>query len=170
VQARSFVFEYIKPTIEQTLNEGSRKIYNQRTRVLFDDVRDFINLHYMGGRDDSEFWRWVGTGATMTDFTANLIEMSKSRVPTGNDFPKYFGSAGWGLYSYILAGINKLDKNVALQEINFNMAPYGNVIQPTAENFYQLQEEWKTKMSTHYTYNEFITYFRNIRKDRGFSN
>lgn len=170
VQSRSFIFEYLQPTLEQTLNEGSRKIYNQRTRVLFDDVKDFINLHYMGGRTDSEFWRWVNTGAITTDFTANLLEMCKSRMPTGNDYPKYFGSAGQGLYSYVLAGINKLDKNIALEEINFNVSPYGNILQATAEQYYQLQDQWKQDMSKHYTYNEFITYFRNIRKNRGFSN
>jgi tryptophan halogenase len=170
VQARSFIFEYLKPTLEQTLNEGSRKIYNQRTRVLFDDVKDFINLHYMGGRTDSEFWRWINTGATMADFTANLLEMCKSRMPTGSDYPKYFGSAGQGLYSYVLAGINKLDKNIALEEINFDVAPYGSVLQVTAEQYYHLQDQWKQDMSKQYTYNELIAYFRNIRKDRGFSN
>jgi len=55
----------------------------------------------MGGRTDTEFWRYISSGETKTEFVNDLLEMCKTRMPDNNDFPKYYGSAGWPLYSYV---------------------------------------------------------------------
>lgn len=170
VQAQSFIFEYLKPTLEETLNTGSMNIFNQRTRKMYDDVRDFLIVHYMGGRNDTEFWKYISSGAIKNEFVTNLLEMSKTKVPTVNDFPSYNGSAGWPLYSFVMAGLNLINKNVASNELNLNLPGYGPLRPITASTYYDLQDQWKAESSKCYTYKEFIKYFRNIRYTHGLSN
>ena len=162
VQATNLFVEYIKPTIEDTLNSGSMSIYNRRTRKIYDDIKDFIVLHYMGGRDDSEFWKYIKTGVTQTEYVKELLEMVKSRIPSFRDFPPENDHAGWPLYSYVMEGINLLDKSKSLNEINFNVQE-GDMEELTPKRYYELQHAWNIELKYTYTYNEFIEHFRNLR-------
>lgn len=170
VQIRNFVFEYLRPTVEDTVNEGSRQIYNQRTRKMFDDLRDFLVAHYMGGRTDSEYWKYISSGATQTEFVSQLIEMSKHRMPSSHDFPTYYGSAGWPLYSYVLAGIGKLSKEVCSAELNLKSNKHGDYKQITIQSFFDSQDEWNYAKKSHMTWPEFIDYFRMLKKEYDLSN
>jgi tryptophan halogenase len=170
VQARIFIFEYLKPTLEDTLNPGSMNIHNQRVGKLYDDVKDFLVMHYMGNRNDSEFWKYIQTGETQTEFVKNLLSMAKSKIPSTHDFPGYFGSAGWPLYSYVMAGLGLLDKNVAANELNLELPAYGPLSPVTAQTYYDLQDQWRDEAKLCYSYNEFIRYFRDLRYKNGYSN
>mgnify|MGYP006122941091 CR=1 FL=1 len=163
VQANNLFLEYIKPTFDETINEGSMSIYNKRTRKLYDDVKDFLVLHYMGGRDDSEFWKYIKTGATQTEFVKELLAMAKSKTPTFNDFPHYQGAAGWPLYSYVMEGINVLNKDIAGAELDMQFKE-GDLYELTQQSYYELQHQWQDATQYCYTYKEFIEYFRGIRK------
>lgn len=169
VQGQTLVFEFIKPTIEETLNEGCRNIFNARMRNMYDDVKDFLVMHYMGGRDDSEFWKYIKTGATKTDFVSNLIEMAKTKIPSVNDFPNYNGSAGWPLYSFVMAGLNLLDKKAAHNELNVVMPIHGPLREVTASVYYDLQDQWKRETNQCYSFKDMIKYFRDLRYQYGFS-
>jgi len=167
VQIKNLFFEYIKPTLEETINEGSMKIYNKRTRQMFDDFRDFIVMHYMGGRTDSEFWKYINTGATQTEFVSELLEMAKSRLPSTNDFPKYWGSAGWPLWSYVMAGIGRINKKDILKELDMEIPGHGHLGILTAQTYYDLQDQWAQEIKQYHTYDDFIRHFRNIRARNG---
>lgn len=169
VQARVFAYEYLKTTLEETLNTGSMNIHNQRMSKMYDDVKDFLVMHYMGGRDDSEFWKYISSGETQTEFVSNLLEMVKTKVPTVNDFPIYFGSAGWPLYSYVMAGLHLINKDVASKELKFDLPKYGNLQEVTAHEYYHMQDQWQAESSKCYSYDDFIKYFRNIRYQNGLS-
>jgi hypothetical protein len=119
LQLKSFIFEYLRDTAEETCNQGSTKIYNRRMSKMYDDMMNFINIHYVGGRSDSDFWKWVGTGEIWTDATKSLLEMQKHRAIGTQDFDSYYGYAGSGLYNWIMAGLGILDKNLAQKEIDF---------------------------------------------------
>ena len=43
---------------------------------MFDDYKEFLVSHYLGGRTDSEFWRYITAGNTLTDFNINLSFVS----------------------------------------------------------------------------------------------
>jgi hypothetical protein len=118
---------------------------------IYDDIKDFIVMHYMGGRDDSEFWKYIKSGITKTDFVSELVDMSKTKMPTTHDFPSYDGSAGWPLYSYVMAGIGLMNKTSAMA-------------------YYDLQDQWAAESKDLYTYKEFIQHFRDLRYQHGFSN
>jgi tryptophan halogenase len=117
VQIETFVFDYLMDTKEQTLNWGNRAIYNRRIGTMYDDFRDFINIHYCTQREDSEFWRWIKTGACQTESTRMYVESAKARFMGKNDLSGYYGYAGSGLYNYVLAGLKLSGKNTALQQI-----------------------------------------------------
>jgi hypothetical protein len=119
VQLQTFIFEYLRDTQEETCNQGSTAIYNRRTAKMYDDFKDFLVLHYTGGRTDSEFWKWLSTGETHTPLVSEILEMQKNRHMRPNDLLGYHGYAGAGLYNWVLAGLGHLDQNIARKELKF---------------------------------------------------
>lgn len=117
VQISRFVFEFLKPSFDHTVNEFSVKQYNTFVNKMYDDFKDFLNLHYMAGREDSNFWRFIKNEDTKTDRVKQILEMSKHRVPSINDFDNYYGSAGWPLWSHVLAGTNNLSTEAVENEL-----------------------------------------------------
>ncbi len=170
VQAHMFLYQYVKPTIEETLNDGARKIHNQRVRQMYDDIKDFLVMHYMGGRSDSDFWKYVKFDIDKPEYILNLVELSKSGMPNTHEFPSYQGSAGWPLYSYVMAGLGLINKEAAYAGLNFNLSGYGNCEQAAAHAYYELQDTWKQDAKACLTYKEFIQHFRELRFKNGFSN
>lgn len=163
-QIRMLVNEFIRPTVQETLNEGSIKLFNKRIARHFDDIRDYLVLHYMGGRDDSEFWKYISTGVTKTDFVHELLETSKCRLPTYNDFPRYSGALGWELYCYILHGIGAL--NVSAVSKEFNSETFSFIDANFKRYMLYLQDEYKDFIS----YDQFVNYFRKIRSEMNIKN
>jgi hypothetical protein len=117
VQLNAFIFDYLKDTSEETINTGSQNIYNYRICSMYDDFKDFLVLHYQSQRTDSEFWRWMRTGETRTDFVNNIIELSRSKIPQSADFRSYYGYAGAPLWNWVLVGLGILTKHHAEKEM-----------------------------------------------------
>ena len=46
-------------------------------------------------------------------FIWTILELSKYKIPNKDDFPETVGCAGWGLWSYIMAGLGLIPKDVA---------------------------------------------------------
>lgn len=119
IQLLDLVFGYLKANKDDTCNEYSVKLYNKKTSNMYDDFKDFLNIHYMGGRTDSNFWKYINTGETQTELTKTLVGMSKVKSPTNNNFNQYLGGVDWGLYSYVMFGNKILSKEVLSKELNF---------------------------------------------------
>jgi hypothetical protein len=83
-------------------------------------MKDFLVAHYTCGRKDTDFWKYINSGATSTDFVNSMHEVCKHRVPNATLFPRQEGSAGWPLWSYVLAGTGALKSEVAEKEVKFN--------------------------------------------------
>jgi tryptophan halogenase len=142
VQAQWFANEFLKTTIEDTLNEGSRKIHNRKVATLYDDIKDFLVMHYMGGRSDSEFWKFIKSGETKTEAVKEILEMIKGKMPTTVDLPSYDGAAGWPLYSFVMAGLNLIPKGLGTKELHFNLKDHGPIKPITAQTYFDLQDRW----------------------------
>lgn len=170
LQAQWLANEYIKNNLENTLNEGSRKIHNKRVATFYDDIKDFLVMHYMGGRSDSEFWKYISSGATKTEFVSNLLDMVKTKMPSMNDLPNYDGAAGWPLYSFVIAGLGLIGKDVGNNELHFDLQEYGPIKNVAAQTYYELQDNWLKESKDLFTYKEFVQHFRNIRYNYGLSN
>jgi tryptophan halogenase len=161
VQLSKFVFECLKPTQELTVNQGSIKNYNTKINQMYDDFKDFLVLHYMGGRTDSEFWKYISSGATKTKFVDTILEMSKSRLPTFNDFNEYYGAAGWPLWAWVLAGTNNLLPNVSARDISWNIPGHGDYATAAGNELHQWRQKYLKSLDNNFTYKEFINHLKN---------
>jgi hypothetical protein len=85
---------------------------------MYDDYKDFINIHYVSERDDSEYWKWMKTGETLTERSKELLKIQESRLLRRNDFEEYDGYAGASLYNWIMAGLGIIDKKIAKKEMD----------------------------------------------------
>jgi tryptophan 6-halogenase len=160
VQLTKFVFEHLKESIDDTLNRGSIKIYNQKMNRMYDDFKDFLVMHYMGGREDSEFWKYIKSGETKTDFVDAILEMSKNKMPTFNDFNEYYGAAGWPLYSYVLLGTGNLSSNVCRKELDIDM-PNLDFKDQIEKEYQELKIQYLKNLDKNISYKEFINYIKN---------
>lgn len=161
VQLKNLIFEYIKPTVDLTVNTGSIKQYNNRIGTLYEDLKDFVVMHYMGGRTDSEFWKHISSGATKTEFVDTLLTMSKNRLCTYNDFPEYFGSAGWGIYSFVMAGIGIIDADMAYNEIKIPaMDNQTSMDRYTETAFGQTLTNWRQESADLMPFDQFCKFYQ----------
>jgi tryptophan halogenase len=87
--------------------------YNNFFIKLCDDFRDLIQMQYITDREDSEFWKYCKYALPKTDKVKEILEISKHRCPSSLDFDKYFGSAGWPVWSWTLAGLGHINKDTA---------------------------------------------------------
>ena len=120
MQLKHFVFGCLSDTAEITCNDAQIDSYNNVNGHLYDTVKDFLVAHYTCGRNDTEFWKYIDSGATMTQFVKDIHAMCKHRVPNATLFPRQEGSAGWPLWSYVLAGTGMLSDEVCRKEITYN--------------------------------------------------
>jgi hypothetical protein len=68
-------YEFLQPTLEDTINPFSIQQCNRRINKMYDDFKDFLVSHYQGGRTDTEFWRYIGQDSATTEFAKELREM-----------------------------------------------------------------------------------------------
>jgi tryptophan halogenase len=72
-----------------------REEYNRQMRDVFEDVRDFIILHYKATRrDDSEFWRYVREMA-VPDSLSHKLELWRKKGRLFREGRELFGAASW---------------------------------------------------------------------------
>ena len=120
MQLKDFVFSCLSTNRDITCNEGTVNKYNNDKAHMYDTTKDFLVAHYTCGRNNTEFWKYIDSGATTTEFVKSIHEVCKHRVPNMTLFPRPEGGAGWPLWSYVLAGTGKLTSEVAERELNFN--------------------------------------------------
>jgi tryptophan halogenase len=119
LQLNAFVFQYLRDTKEDTCNTGMTNIYNRQMSKMYDDMRDFLSIHYITERTDSEFWRMIGRGNLLSDNAKDYLELQKSKLLAPNDFDKYFGYAGATLYNWVMVGLGIIGKDMAKKELDF---------------------------------------------------
>ena len=98
---------------QKTMNPFSIKRYNEFIGRLFDDFRDLLQIHYMGKREDSDFWKFIQNDLKITDKTTYMIQMCKYRCPSMFDLEMYHGAAGWGVWCWTMIGLGFVDKTLA---------------------------------------------------------
>ncbi|NJM20397.1 MAG: tryptophan 7-halogenase [Richelia sp. RM2_1_2] len=105
---------------DKSMNPGLRNKYNERIAYMFDDIRDFIVMHYcMTSREDTPFWKANKFDLVIPDSLQKLLEVYRSGAPvnmpyTSDSFYNQVFEAGfdrfWTNSNYlaILTGMNVL--------------------------------------------------------------
>lgn len=62
------------------------KKYNKTFDRVYENILDFVQLHYLGQRTDTEFWRWCKNDMILTDFNQQTIDYFKNNFVSWNFF------------------------------------------------------------------------------------
>ncbi len=80
---------------DRRFNPVERDEYNRQIQALFEDVRDFIILHYKATtRDDSEFWNYCRT-MSVPDSLVNKVELWRAKGRVFRDELELFPTTSW---------------------------------------------------------------------------
>jgi tryptophan halogenase len=121
VQTTTFVFNNLRQK-NNTVEEYSIERYNSYMNKMYDDIRDFLIIHYKGGRRDSEFWKYMNSDSCNTQQVDRILGICQHRVPTPYDIDNYIGAPGMMLWKWILTGTGSITSDVAEKELeNFSM-------------------------------------------------
>tara|TARA_Y100000816_G_scaffold100433_1_gene70035 strand:- start:356 stop:1858 length:1503 start_codon:yes stop_codon:yes gene_type:complete len=107
---------------EKNINKYNKIIVGQQF-----DFLDFINMHYQGGRKDSNFWKYMNNeGITVRN--KEIINLSKTKFPSKDDFLRIgINSVSTELFIPVLDGLKIFDKkavNKKISELNIKNKIY----------------------------------------------
>jgi tryptophan halogenase len=69
-------------------NEKTIELYNKSFTDLVENIRDFIVLHYITNRRDTNFWKDVSS-LEIPDSLSYMLDVWKNRLPIKEDFNNY---------------------------------------------------------------------------------
>lgn len=141
-------------------DEYSIKKYNKLLSGITDNIRDFIALHYITGRDDSEFWKAVGN-SEIPDSLAEKLDLWRNHIPTTDDF---VGISDYRLFTdlhhiLVLHGLNLFDVSTIKKEYD-RLLPED--IKQEAKILVNDQENMRCMTIPHKI---MLDVFRNIKKE-----
>jgi tryptophan halogenase len=91
--------------------------YNNQMGVIIDDSRDLIQMHYLSGRNDTPFWKYITNELTITEHNKYLKDISKYRTVNVNDMNIWFGTAGYAVWQHPLEMAGCFDKDMIKKEL-----------------------------------------------------
>ena len=116
LQINHFIENYF--THDLVLDNLQIDNYNKDIATTWDDLRDFILLHYQTPRNDTEFW--VDASSRRSDRLNSLMYLWKTRMPRNRDYElgaHLFFNLGNTLWVQILMGMKLLDSKIAKKEL-----------------------------------------------------
>lgn len=120
LQINHFIEKYFTHNLNFN-DEISQNWYNKDMTTLWDDIKDFIVLHYHTPRNDTQFWTDSSSDKRKSEILKQRLEVWKTRMPRINDFKgglnDTFYDLGNTLWYQILIGMKVLDSDVAKKEL-----------------------------------------------------
>ena len=94
--------------------------YNKSFTSIVENIRDFICLHYLTKKNNTEFWK-NNLKAEIPDSLKYNLEKWKNKLPISEDFYKSSNYIMFGPNNFItvMAGLNLFNKDAILKEYNF---------------------------------------------------
>lgn len=152
-QIRAFVASFLRDTFEETVSDFNVNSYNKIIEGVLNEHKSLIEVNYISGREDTEFWKYLQHGAPRNEYVQYILDVCKYKIPLTIDFDDKFGYAGWGVWCWILAGNDIITPKMATKEINrLNLRRFEN-------EYYNHSYETKKYVSNLMNNNDFV---RNI--------
>ena len=94
--------------------------YNKHFKEIIDNIKDFIILHYLGKKNNTDFWKNILT-TEITDSLKYNLEKWKTKMPINEDFSNISNYRMFNASNFILVlnGLNLFDRKSILKEYNF---------------------------------------------------
>jgi len=110
----NLLFHYIKGEVIYWKDVDK---YNDLVGLMIDDYKDFIQMHYLTGRQDTPFWKFVTNELKVSDKNYYLKNLSKFRTITAFDILQSHGSAGYALWCHILDNSDCYNRDIIKEEL-----------------------------------------------------
>ena len=108
VQLELFVYNFLS-NINLLDNPVVIESYNKKVAQLYDEMRDFVALHYTGGKTNSDFWKYCLT-MERPERLNQLLHLSKTRLIRSFDFERMVGSVNQESWNPILSALGHFDR------------------------------------------------------------
>lgn len=119
IQTNHFLSSFF--THRMDFNENLIKKYNKDMTSIWDDIKDFIVLHYHSKRKDSNFWVEASSDKRKSEELKTKLNIWKKRMPRLVDYKgnlnDNFYHLGNTLWMQILIGMDLLDSEVARNDL-----------------------------------------------------
>ena len=120
IQIELFLTKYYTDNLDFK-NESQHINYNRTIGDTWDDIRDFINLHYVNTRQDTDFWKMSSSEQRWSPRLKELLETWKTRMPRVVDYSSSnymnFYKLGNTLWYQVLLGMKILNPTIAENEL-----------------------------------------------------
>ena len=113
MQTMMFVMEHLHSTKERTVNQYRINDYNNAIANVHDVLKDFLVLHYMGGRNDTDFWKYMSSGQPNTEKVNYLLDISKDSIVTTLTTQQDSYRLSPLMWNWILLGLGKINEDTA---------------------------------------------------------
>lgn len=131
--------------------------YNTVMREMYDEVKDFIVLHYiLTRREDTPFWQACKHDLKASDDLAAKLELWRTKLPSPMEFPLHGLFCHYN-YMYVLAGMDRLVpdsmpflKGLDSRRSEFMLAEVRN-IQAQARDVSPTQRDYVTRVCAPFT-------------------
>lgn len=95
---------------DRTINPTYAREYNKVATELYEEIRDFIVLHYRtSNRDDTAFWRAARFETKMPDGLADKLELWKHKLPGPLECNRPWSLFEHSSFTFVLAGKGYFD-------------------------------------------------------------
>ena len=104
----------------QSYDEKTIKDYNKSFNSIVENIRDFIVLHYLTKRNDTEFWKNI-LNTEIPESLKDNLEKWKTKFPLDNDFSYTSNYRMFNASNFInvMGGLKMFDKDAVFKEYNF---------------------------------------------------
>ena len=102
--------------------EEDIKLYNNKFKILVENIRDFVLLHYLTGKKDSKFWKKFKPNLPVS--LKNNLKKWKHRLPIKEDFDSEYVLFKPENFSIILKELNLVDKKSIKKELSSLSKPF----------------------------------------------
>lgn len=116
-QLNMFIFSYLKNNIKHTLNDYTIKKYNRYVSSMLENFKNFIMIHYMGNKEDSDFWKLMKSNVKNNDFLQEISNIGQYRLLNEYDIEKVYGYADHRLFNWLLVALDFYKKDKAIEEL-----------------------------------------------------
>ena len=94
--------------------------FNKKMGDVIDDYKDLIQFHYLAGRDDTPFWKFVQNELKISDKNKYYLDIAKYRSLNIYDIDHIGGTGGWQVWSHILDNAGMFKKEWVINELKFS--------------------------------------------------
>lgn len=114
------------------LDRSIAEDYNETFTKCFDNIVDFVQLHYMTKRNDTEFWKTLSDRMVKTDFIEQNLELFKKSLPQPYKFGSMYTMFSAPNWAQVMAGLDLYDKEYLKQRL---LETHGDVRQEQLKQY-----------------------------------